>query len=173
MDVTLVIREMLQLLRVSISKHVILQLDQRENIPAVQASPRANPASALNLITNASDEGNYLRMEAPTPAPGPVDGARPAQPEQSHFSAVFLPWDYRYPVLGDITEKHASWAKVWNDVHGGHVCTLGAYAPSVCNLFLLRIGLQLATFSLLGEFRVRHRRVAGCALLFLRLLRHD
>ncbi len=55
MDVTLVIEEMLQLLKVSISKHVILQLDLGENIPPVQASPPQIRQVVMNLVTNASE----------------------------------------------------------------------------------------------------------------------
>jgi two-component system cell cycle sensor histidine kinase/response regulator CckA len=54
-DVSLVIEEMLPLLKISISKHAILRIELGENIPAVQANPAQIRQVIMNLITNASE----------------------------------------------------------------------------------------------------------------------
>jgi len=54
-DVSVLVNEMLDLLKVSISKHAILRIDLRRNLPAVHASPAQIRQVVMNLITNASE----------------------------------------------------------------------------------------------------------------------
>jgi PAS domain S-box-containing protein len=54
-DVSHVIREMLPLLKVSVSKHAVLEIDLGEDLPVVWANDAQIRQIALNLITNASD----------------------------------------------------------------------------------------------------------------------
>jgi two-component system cell cycle sensor histidine kinase/response regulator CckA len=54
-DVSVLVNEMLQLLKVSISKNAILRIGLRDNLPAVHASPAQIRQVVLNLITNASE----------------------------------------------------------------------------------------------------------------------
>jgi two-component system cell cycle sensor histidine kinase/response regulator CckA len=54
-DVSLVVEEMLQLLKVSISKYATLKIDLSNNIPGVQANPTQIRQVVMNLITNASE----------------------------------------------------------------------------------------------------------------------
>jgi two-component system, cell cycle sensor histidine kinase and response regulator CckA len=54
-DLALLINEMLQLLKVSISKNVILETDLGEGLPAVQGSQSQIRQVVMNLITNASE----------------------------------------------------------------------------------------------------------------------
>jgi two-component system, cell cycle sensor histidine kinase and response regulator CckA len=54
-DLSLVIKEMLQLLEVSISKHALLRIELGENMPAVQANPAQIRQVVMNLVTNASE----------------------------------------------------------------------------------------------------------------------
>lgn len=54
-DVSLLVNEMLHLLKVSISKHAILRIELQDNLPAVHASPAQIRQVVMNLITNASE----------------------------------------------------------------------------------------------------------------------
>jgi signal transduction histidine kinase len=54
-DVSLLIEEMLELLKISIPKHAILKIDLGKNIPAVLANPTQIRQIVMNLITNASE----------------------------------------------------------------------------------------------------------------------
>jgi two-component system cell cycle sensor histidine kinase/response regulator CckA len=54
-DISRLIEEMLELLKVSISKHAILQIDLGRDLPAVQANPAQIRQVVMNLVTNASD----------------------------------------------------------------------------------------------------------------------
>ena len=54
-DVSRIVREMHELLKVSVSKHVVLEMDLGINLPAVQASPAQLRQVVMNLITNASE----------------------------------------------------------------------------------------------------------------------
>jgi CheY-like chemotaxis protein/two-component sensor histidine kinase len=54
-DVSQAAREMVQLLRVSISKHAVLETDFGENLPAVRASAGQIQQIVMNLVTNASE----------------------------------------------------------------------------------------------------------------------
>jgi PAS domain S-box-containing protein len=54
-NVSQLVREMIQLLKVSISKHAILKLDLPDNLPAVRANPVQIRQVVMNLITNASE----------------------------------------------------------------------------------------------------------------------
>jgi PAS domain S-box-containing protein len=54
-DVSRLVGEMIQLLKVSISKHAILKVDLPENLPAVLANPVQIRQVVMNLITNASE----------------------------------------------------------------------------------------------------------------------
>ena len=54
-NVSLVIEEMLPLLKISISKHAILSIELDENVPAVQANPAQLRQVVMNLVTNASE----------------------------------------------------------------------------------------------------------------------
>jgi CheY-like chemotaxis protein/two-component sensor histidine kinase len=54
-DVARLVKEMLQLLKVSISKHAILKTDLPGNLPSVRANPAQIRQVVMNLITNASE----------------------------------------------------------------------------------------------------------------------
>jgi PAS domain S-box-containing protein len=54
-DVSLLVGEMLQLLKVSISKHATLKVELSNNLLAVRANPTQIQQVVLNLITNASE----------------------------------------------------------------------------------------------------------------------
>ena len=54
-DVPLLIEEMLQLLKVSISKHAILTIDSGKDIPVVQTNPAQIRQAVMNLVANAAE----------------------------------------------------------------------------------------------------------------------
>jgi two-component system cell cycle sensor histidine kinase/response regulator CckA len=54
-DVSLLIEEMVQLLKMSISKRAILIIEPGKNIPPVRANPTQIRQVVMNLIANASD----------------------------------------------------------------------------------------------------------------------
>ncbi|HTF70423.1 MAG TPA: PAS domain S-box protein, partial [Edaphobacter sp.] len=54
-DVSSLVDEMLQLLRVSISKHVTLKTEHGENLPAAHGNPAQIRQVVMNLVTNASE----------------------------------------------------------------------------------------------------------------------
>jgi PAS domain S-box-containing protein len=54
-DLSILVEEMLELLRISISKHATLRVDLPKNLPAVQANPAQLRQVIMNLITNASE----------------------------------------------------------------------------------------------------------------------
>jgi PAS domain S-box-containing protein len=54
-DVSETIRDMVELLKVSVSKHVVLEMELSPDLPAVQANAAQLRQVILNLITNASD----------------------------------------------------------------------------------------------------------------------
>jgi two-component system cell cycle sensor histidine kinase/response regulator CckA len=54
-DISALVNEMLHLLKVSISKHVVLKTELRDKLPAVHASPAQIRQVVMNLITNASE----------------------------------------------------------------------------------------------------------------------
>jgi PAS domain S-box-containing protein len=54
-DVSLLVQEMLELLRISISKHAKLRVDLPRHLPAIQANPAQLRQVIMNLITNASE----------------------------------------------------------------------------------------------------------------------
>jgi two-component system cell cycle sensor histidine kinase/response regulator CckA len=54
-DVSTILEEMLELLRISVSKHVRLETHLAKNLPPVRANPGQLQQLAINLITNASE----------------------------------------------------------------------------------------------------------------------
>jgi len=54
-DLSLLIEEMLQLLQVSISKHISLKMDLGKDLPAVEAAPQQIREIVMNLVTNAAE----------------------------------------------------------------------------------------------------------------------
>src|SRR5262249_7297809 len=54
-DLSLLVEEMLELLRISVSKHATLCVDLPPDLPAVQANPVQLRQVIMNLITNASE----------------------------------------------------------------------------------------------------------------------
>jgi two-component system, cell cycle sensor histidine kinase and response regulator CckA len=54
-DVSYLVEEMLHLLKISISKHAILEIDLGEDLPAVNANPAQIRQVVMNLVTNASE----------------------------------------------------------------------------------------------------------------------
>ena len=54
-DVSRLVEEMLELLKVSISKHVVLKTDLRENLPAVWGNAPQIRQVVMNLVINASE----------------------------------------------------------------------------------------------------------------------
>jgi PAS domain S-box-containing protein len=54
-DLSLLIEEMLELLKVSISKHAVLKINLSRDLPGVEASPTQIRQVVMNLITNASE----------------------------------------------------------------------------------------------------------------------
>ena len=54
-DVSAIVADMVELLRVSVSKHVHVETDLRKNLPAVRANPGQIRQVVMNLITNASE----------------------------------------------------------------------------------------------------------------------
>jgi two-component system, cell cycle sensor histidine kinase and response regulator CckA len=54
-DVARIVREMLELLRVSVSKHAVLEADLSRDLPSVRANAAQLRQIVMNLVTNASD----------------------------------------------------------------------------------------------------------------------
>jgi PAS domain S-box-containing protein len=54
-DVSRIVREMLELLKVSVSKHAVLETDLGKDLPAVHANAAQLRQIVMNLVTNASD----------------------------------------------------------------------------------------------------------------------
>uniref|UniRef100_Q029E6 histidine kinase n=1 Tax=Solibacter usitatus (strain Ellin6076) TaxID=234267 RepID=Q029E6_SOLUE len=84
LDLSVLVREMLQLLSVSISKRAHLVVDLPENLPAIRANPAQLRQVVMNLITNASEalgESSgvitvglaHVRPAAPRPAGHPAE----------------------------------------------------------------------------------------------------
>jgi PAS domain S-box-containing protein len=85
-DVSETIRDMAELLKVSVSKHVVLEMELSPDLPAVQANAAQLRQIILNLITNASDaigdRDGVIRvttrgMKAGQQLPGGVSGCLP------------------------------------------------------------------------------------------------
>jgi signal transduction histidine kinase len=55
MDLSLLVREMLELLKISISKHATLRVDLPPNLPPIHANAAQLRQVIMNLITNASE----------------------------------------------------------------------------------------------------------------------
>jgi PAS domain S-box-containing protein len=55
LDLSVLIEEMLQLLKVSITKHPVLKLDVGANLPPMRANPAQLRQLVMNLVTNASE----------------------------------------------------------------------------------------------------------------------
>ncbi|HLH44657.1 MAG TPA: PAS domain S-box protein [Bryobacteraceae bacterium] len=55
LDLSVLIEEMLQLLKVSIAKHPVLKLDLGANLPPLRANPAQLRQVVMNLVTNASE----------------------------------------------------------------------------------------------------------------------
>jgi nitrogen-specific signal transduction histidine kinase/CheY-like chemotaxis protein len=55
LDISQVIEEFSSLLKVSVSKHAMIQLDLTKDLPAVRANPAQISQLLMNLVTNASD----------------------------------------------------------------------------------------------------------------------
>jgi len=64
--VSRIVKQMLELLKVSVSKHAVLEADLGEDLPAVSASGARLRQIVMNLITNASeamgDRGGVIRV---------------------------------------------------------------------------------------------------------------
>jgi len=54
-DISALVNEMLQLLKVSISKHTILKIELGQNLPPIQVNPSQIRQVVMNLVTNASE----------------------------------------------------------------------------------------------------------------------
>jgi signal transduction histidine kinase/CheY-like chemotaxis protein len=54
-DISKIVEEMLPLIRVSVSKHAVLNADLGQNLPAIRASGAQLRQIVMNLVTNASD----------------------------------------------------------------------------------------------------------------------
>jgi PAS domain S-box-containing protein len=54
-DVSRAVKEMLELLKVSISKHATLETDLTENLPTIRANPAQIQQIVMNLVVNASE----------------------------------------------------------------------------------------------------------------------
>jgi len=54
-DVSRIVREMLELLKVSVSKHAVLETNLGQDLPAVRANAAQLRQIVMNLVTNASD----------------------------------------------------------------------------------------------------------------------
>ncbi len=89
-DFSLLVEEMLQLLKASISKHAILETEFAEGLPAVQANPAQIRQVVMNLVTNASEaigsRGGVIRV---TTAPVKVEADTTLM-----GAANLLPGDY-------------------------------------------------------------------------------
>ncbi len=64
-DVSVLVEEMLHLLKISISKHAILETELDEGLPAVHANPAQIRQVVMNLITNASEAIGERRRSDP------------------------------------------------------------------------------------------------------------
>ena len=83
-DISTLVNEMLQLLKVSISKHTILKIELGQDLPPIQANPAQIRQVMMNLLTNASeaigDRSGEIRVTSGkvkvgpgSPAPGGVN----------------------------------------------------------------------------------------------------
>jgi len=54
-DVSRIVEDMLELVKVSVSKHVVVETDLAKDLPAVRANPAQIRQVVMNLLTNASD----------------------------------------------------------------------------------------------------------------------
>jgi PAS domain S-box-containing protein len=74
-DVSQTIEDMLELLKVSVSKHVVLETNLAKNLPAVPANPAQLRRVVMNLITNASeaigDADGVIRLSTSQVTVGP------------------------------------------------------------------------------------------------------
>jgi signal transduction histidine kinase len=65
-DVSRIIEEMLPLLKVSVSKHAVLEVDLAKDLPAVRSNSAGIRQIVMNLVTNASeaigDRGGVIRV---------------------------------------------------------------------------------------------------------------
>src|SRR5260370_32286208 len=105
-DLSRLVEEMLELLKVSISKHAVLKTDLRKNLPAVRGNAAQIRQIVMNLIINASEalgqKDGVLRVTPPFAGSGR---------NLSSISATSLPdADYLRLELSDtacgITEEH-------------------------------------------------------------------
>ena len=69
-DISALVNEMLQLLKVSISKHTILKVELSQDLPPILANPAQIRQVVMNLVTNASEaigERPGVRSGSPLP----------------------------------------------------------------------------------------------------------
>jgi hypothetical protein len=96
-DVSSLVDEMLQLRKVSVSKHVALEADLGEGLPAVHANPAQIRQVLMNLVTNASEAiGERRGVIRVTTAP-----ARVGPNERVTDAAPLPPGDYLKLVVSD------------------------------------------------------------------------
>ncbi len=94
LDLSGLVGEMLQLLKVSISKRAQLTVDLPRNLPAIRANAAQMRQLAMNLITNASEaleerEGViFVAVERVRPEPGPLADASPSFLRDEHLRLV-------------------------------------------------------------------------------------
>ncbi len=83
-DISAMVNEMLQLLKVSISKHTILKVELSQDLPPALANPAQIRQVVMNLVTNASEAigerpgeirvtSGKVKVGPDSPAPGGVD----------------------------------------------------------------------------------------------------
>ena len=83
-DISALVNEMMQLLRVSISKHVILKIELGQDLPPIQGNPAQIRQVVMNLVTNASEAigersgeirvtSGKVKVSPESPASGGID----------------------------------------------------------------------------------------------------
>jgi two-component system, cell cycle sensor histidine kinase and response regulator CckA len=90
LDVSRIVREMLTLLRVSVSKNVVLETDLSDDLPSIRGNPSQLRRITLNLVTNASEamghRGGTIRLSTARVVPGRTAEKLPGVAEGDYLS---------------------------------------------------------------------------------------
>jgi PAS domain S-box-containing protein len=88
-NVSAIVEDMIELLKISISKHVTLETDLIKNLPTVRANPSLIRQVVMNLITNASeaigDRDGTIRVTTRKVTGGPSSGGPKGLPGGDYY----------------------------------------------------------------------------------------